>query len=114
MLEITSKNEALIGSVTNTDRIISANAAEIKSQINKLISKPNVKLILDLKNIKFIDSTGIGTLISALKTARQNDSTFQLTGVQKDVFNLLSLMKLDKVFDILPSDDSHFNTPIYY
>jgi anti-sigma B factor antagonist len=102
MLDIISKNGTLVGTVHNTDRITAANAAELKSQLNELLNKPSQKLVLDMQHIKFIDSTGIGTLISALKTARQSDGTFQLSALQKDVFNLLTLMKLDKVFDILP------------
>ncbi|MFT3739548.1 MAG: STAS domain-containing protein [Breznakibacter sp.] len=108
MLDIINKNGTIIGKVSRTDRIIAANAAEFKQQINALFDKPNVKLVLDLQNVKFIDSTGIGALISILKTARQNDGIFQLCALQKDVYNLLALMKLDKVFDLLP-DQSHIN-----
>ena len=106
MLNITSKNGTIVGTVNNTDRITAANAMDLKVQINELLNKPSVKFVLDMQSIKFIDSTGIGTLISALKAARQNESTFQLCSVQKDVYNLLTLMKLDKVFDIFP-DTSH-------
>lgn len=106
MLDITNKNGTIIGTVTSTDRIIAANASDFKQYINSMFDKPNVKLVLDLQHVKFIDSTGIGALISVLKTARQNEGSFQLCSLQKDVFNLLALMKLDKVFDLLP-DQSH-------
>lgn len=106
MLDITRKNGTIVGTVNSTDRITAANAMDLKVQINELFNQPSVKFVLDLQSIKFIDSTGIGTLISALKAARQSESTFQLCSVQKDVYNLLTLMKLDKVFDIFP-DTSH-------
>lgn len=100
-LKITTKNGVAVGVIENTDRINAANAHELKTQLNEALIAKGARLVLNMDNIKFIDSTGIGSLISALKTARQNDGTFQLSGIQKDVMGLLSLMKLDKVFDIL-------------
>ncbi|MBN2166274.1 MAG: STAS domain-containing protein [Marinilabiliaceae bacterium] len=100
MLTIKEQEGIIIGTINETDRLIAANATKLKSQLNDILIEKGIIFILDLHNIRFIDSTGIGALISALKTARQNDCTFQLNSVQQDVFNLLALMKLDKVFDI--------------
>jgi anti-sigma B factor antagonist len=100
-LNITKTNGMMVGSIENTDRLNAANAHELKSQLNDALSVKGTRFLLNLENIKFIDSTGIGALISALKTARQNDNVFQLCAIQKDVLSLLNLMKLDKVFDIL-------------
>jgi anti-sigma B factor antagonist len=78
-------------------------AQEIKISLNNALKQSEFQLILNLKNILFIDSTGIGVLISALKTSRQNNGTFILKSVNKDVMSLLILMKLDKVFDFSES-----------
>ncbi len=104
MLDLHNKSGKKVGVLNQIDRINAANAPEIKLLLNELLSEPGSQLVLNLKNIKFIDSSGIGALISALKTARQNDGSFQLCSIQKDVFSLLSLMKLDKVFDIYSSE----------
>lgn len=100
MLTIQEQNGVIIGTISETDRINAANASELKVKLNELLEGKGVKFILDLRNVKFIDSTGIGALISALKTSRQNDGNFQLCALQKEVYSLLTLMKLDKVFDI--------------
>ncbi len=92
-------DDKLVGFIENTDRINAVTASEIKDQITAALADADYNFTLDLSNIKFIDSTGIGVLISALKTSRQNDGTFILKDVQTEVMNLLSLMKLDKVFD---------------
>jgi anti-sigma B factor antagonist len=78
-------------------------AQEIKISLNNALKQSEFQLILNLKNILFIDSTGIGVLISALKTSRQNNGIFILKAVNKDVMSLLTLMKLDKVFDFSES-----------
>ena len=78
---------------------------EVKADLTKVLSVNGANMVLNLSNIKFIDSTGIGTLISALKTARQNNGTFQLCAIQDDVMGLITLMKLDKVFDIYKTEE---------
>jgi anti-sigma B factor antagonist len=98
-LRVTQQNNKLIGTLAETDRLNATIAAKVKEQLNQNLTQPNVNFILNLEHIKFIDSTGIGVLISALKTARQNNGIFMLSNVSKGVMDLLSLMKLDKVFD---------------
>ena len=98
-LKVTQKNNAQVGVLEGTDRLNASVAPEIKEQLNKNLKEPKTSFVLDLNNIKFVDSTGIGVLISALKTARQNDGNFQLANVNKEVMDLLSLMKLDQIFD---------------
>ncbi|WP_016776887.1 STAS domain-containing protein [Anaerophaga thermohalophila] len=98
-LKVTRQNNMLIGTLEDTDRLNATIAPEVKAQLNSNLNKTEVNFILNLQKIKFIDSTGIGVLISALKTARQNNGNFYLSNVNKEVMDLLSLMKLDKVFD---------------
>lgn len=88
-----------IGTLEGTDRLNAPVAPVVKDELTSVLEKNHFNLVLNLENIRFIDSTGIGVLISALKTARQNNGSFMLSNVNKEVMGLLSLMKLDKVFD---------------
>ena len=101
MLKTEIVDNKLVGVLENTDRINATIAQEIKKELTNALVEGDYNLILDLSNIRFIDSTGIGVLISALKTSRQNEGSFILKSVQKDVMSLLTLMKLDKVFDFV-------------
>lgn len=105
MLELREKNGQIIGTISETDRLNATVAQEIKTELTSILSKKGTKMVLNLSNIKFIDSTGIGTLISALKTARENNGAFQLCAIQNDVMGLITLMKLDKIFDIFKSEE---------
>ena len=100
MVETRLNDGFVIAGIKGSDRLTAAVADDVKSDLTSIVSESNGKVILDLSNIKFIDSTGIGVLISALKTARQSDTSFALCRIQKDVMGLLSLMKLDKIFEI--------------
>ncbi|MDR2927176.1 MAG: STAS domain-containing protein [Cytophagaceae bacterium] len=99
MLKITDKNSKQEGILDGIDRLNALVAPAIKDELTGALSKKNANLILNMENITFIDSTGIGVLISALKAARQNNGSFLLANVNKNIMNLLTLMKLDKVFD---------------
>jgi anti-sigma B factor antagonist len=99
MLKTETKNQIQFGKVEGTDRLNATIASAVKEEITNILEENNYKFVLDLENIRFIDSTGIGVLISALKTTRENNGFFMLQNVNKDVMGLLTLMKLDKVFD---------------
>ncbi|TRX70660.1 STAS domain-containing protein [Carboxylicivirga sp. M1479] len=101
MLQVKEHDGVMFGLLADTDRLNATVASEVKADLTDTLSSKGTKLVLDLTNINFIDSTGIGVLISALKTARQNDGAFQLSGLKAEVLSLLKLMKLDKVFDII-------------
>jgi anti-sigma B factor antagonist len=103
MLRLETKGNVTEGILEGTNRLNATIAQEIKISLNNALKQSEFQLILNLKNILFIDSTGIGVLISALKTSRQNNGTFILKSVNKDVMSLLILMKLDKVFDFSES-----------
>ena len=104
MIETRLNDGILVAVIKESDRLTAAVADEIKHALTKIISGSKSKVMLNLSNIKFIDSTGFGVLISALKTARQNDKAFALCCIHKDVMSLLSLMKLDQVFEICDSE----------
>ncbi|MBS2211025.1 STAS domain-containing protein [Carboxylicivirga mesophila] len=105
MLQVKEHDGVMFGLLADTDRLNATIAPEVKAELTAALSDNGVKMVLNLSNISFIDSTGIGTLISALKTARQNGGTFQLCCIKADVLSLLKLMKLDKVFDIFESEE---------
>ncbi len=105
MLEVRNNKEAIIVSINQADRLTAASAEGVKIELTKIVSESKESIVLDLSNIKFIDSTGIGVIISALKTARQNNVSFFLSNVQTDVMSLLKLMKLDKIFDLYTAED---------
>jgi anti-sigma B factor antagonist len=105
MLQVKEQDGVMYGTLAETNRLNATVAAEVKADLTAALSSEGTKMILNLSNISFIDSTGIGTLISALKTARQNGGSFQLCCIKAEVLSLLKLMKLDKVFDIFDSEE---------
>jgi anti-anti-sigma factor len=61
------------------------------------------KLVIDLSNTNFIDSSGLGSLVICYRTCEQHNTTLVLRGVQDQVLMVLSLTDLDKVFILEPA-----------
>ncbi len=76
-------------------------APELKQELEGLIEEGAVKLVLDLKNVEFMDSAGMAVLVSALKRTRSAAGDVVLTQPQSaDTMRILTLTKLDRVFKI--------------
>ena len=72
-------------------------AGEFRQVLIDFIQKGQVFLVLDLSDVEFIDSSGLGTLVSILKTlGGQGDLV--ICGVQKPLLVLFELTRLDRVF----------------
>jgi len=100
MIEFSEADNRTIATVVDTNRINSVNAADIKLLLSEKIGSSKSDVVLNLANIRFIDSTGINVILSALKQCREKNCNFSLQNVGKEVHNLLTLMKLDKIIDI--------------
>ncbi len=68
--------------------------------LHKLIADGKKKIILDLKNVKLMNSSGLGMLIAALTTMRNASGDLKIAAPSKKIENLLIITKLVKVFDI--------------
>jgi anti-sigma B factor antagonist len=78
-----------------------ANAGEVSACLNELI-EAGADVVIDLSDLQFIDSTGLGVLVSAGGRARQGGQRIKLRAPGKNVASTLSMTGLDRVFTIEP------------
>lgn len=76
-----------------------------KDRLKALIADGNVHVIVDLGNVGFLDSQGLGALISGLKVLRQVEGSFVLTNLSESVEAVLRITRLIRVLDIQPTVD---------
>ncbi len=72
----------------------------LRDTIRDLISHGQKKILLNLANVNYIDSSGIGELVSAYTTIRNQGGDLKLLKLTKKVHDLLQITKLYTVFDI--------------
>lgn len=77
-----------------------ANAEAFKEEMIRLIGKGIRLVIVSFENVNYIDSSFLGSLVVALKYAMPRNVDIYLVSLKPDVKNLLTLIRMDKVFRI--------------
>jgi len=72
----------------------------LRDTIRDLIGRGQKKILLNLGDVTYIDSSGIGELVSAFTTVRNQGGELKLLNLTKKVHDLLQITKLYTVFDI--------------
>jgi anti-sigma B factor antagonist len=72
----------------------------LRDTIRDLVGKGNKKILLNLGDVTYIDSSGIGELVSAFTTVRNQGGELKLLNLTKKVHDLLQITKLYTVFDV--------------
>ena len=73
---------------------------EIRDGINKVFENSNSKVIIDLKGVEYIDSSGFGCFLSNLKAARSNYGVLKFANPESGVMELFRILHLHTVFQI--------------
>jgi anti-sigma B factor antagonist len=75
-------------------------SSQLRSAIKELLKQGKKRLVLDLANVTYIDSAGLGTLVAAYTSARNEGGEIRLAGVTKNFGQLLNITKLVTVFNV--------------
>jgi anti-sigma B factor antagonist len=78
----------------------------LRDAVHDVIAKGPKHILLNLENINYIDSSGIGELVSAFTSVRNAGGELKLLNLTKKVHDLLQITKLYTVFDIWDSEAS--------
>lgn len=98
---ITSEKRGNIEIVSFTlNKLDALVADEVREEVSRLFSEPNSRVIINLKGIQYIDSTGFGSLLSILRSARNNYGTLKICSIEPGVNNLFQNLRLNTIFDI--------------
>jgi anti-sigma B factor antagonist len=71
----------------------------MRDRIKELLGQGHKKIIIDLGEVSFMDSTGLGELVAAYTTARHQQATLKLAQLTKKIKDLLSITQLAAVFE---------------
>jgi anti-sigma B factor antagonist len=75
-------------------------SVQLREAIRGLIAKGDKNILLNLGDVNYIDSSGLGELVSAFATAKNQQAEVKLLNLTRKVHDLLQLTKLYTVFDI--------------
>jgi anti-sigma B factor antagonist len=81
-------------------------ADDIRVQIIKVFENANAKLVIDLRGVEYIDSSGFGCFLSSFKAARNNYGTLKFANAEPSVKALFEILKLDTIFELYSDTDT--------
>lgn len=76
---------------------VGSESQELQTKVEALIAHGRKKIILDLTDLKYMDSTGLGTVVSCFTKTRQAGGQLRVAGANKTILNLFKITRLDKV-----------------
>lgn len=89
--------------VAPTGRLDVAGAPILKEAISEAARSQSPRIVIDLEGVSFVDSTGLGSVISALKQIRSKEGELRLAAPNQQVRVVLELTTLDRVFPYYPT-----------
>jgi anti-sigma B factor antagonist len=81
-------------------------SVQVRDAIRGLIAKGSKCVLLNMGDVSYVDSSGLGELVSAYTTAKNQQAEVKLLSLTKKVHDLLQLTKLYTVFDIWDNEAS--------
>lgn len=89
----------LSGSIT-----IAGGTGLLRNKINELVTAGHKNILLNLRDIKYLDSAGMGELVGVCTTLRNLGGDLKLVSPQQRIRNLLEVTKLATIFSIYPDE----------
>jgi anti-sigma B factor antagonist len=107
-LELKKINDFSVLSILE-DRVDAHNSGDLKAYLMQLIESGEHRIIIQLGSVRFIDSSGLGALLSGNKNIALKDGRLILVNIQKQVLSMFELTRLNRVFEIVADIDAVFN-----
>jgi anti-sigma B factor antagonist len=78
--------------------------AALKDKMRSLVQQGQKKLLLNLGDVSYVDSAGLGEIVQSYATVNKNGGTLKLLNITKRIKDLLSITKLLTVFETFDSE----------
>jgi anti-sigma B factor antagonist len=93
------KIETVAVATVPVDELDASNAGEFKRDMAPVL-QANTRLVLDLSRLRFVDSSGLGAMLSCLRQLSAKSGDLKLCGMSKQVRALFELVRMHRIFDI--------------
>ena len=87
------------------DRLEADTVEEFRSTMHELAEQGQLKVVINFSDISFVDSSGLGGLVSAVRKFRQHDGDIKLACINDNIRPLVEIVRLHRIFDIFDAED---------
>jgi anti-sigma B factor antagonist len=103
-LEMTEKESNGVTVLVLSGRVVLGDESnQLRSKLKELLGSGKTRLVLDLADVKYIDSAGLGALVAAFTSAQNQGASMKLANLTKKFDEQLHITKLVTVFDVYDS-----------
>ena len=95
-----TKDDSGVAVVQVEGQLIVGNRQELKELVQAALERGDRRLLIDFSRTGYIDSSGLGALVSISKKIREAGGELRLSGLNEDLRSLFELTKLDTLFAI--------------
>ena len=85
-----------------SDALDAGNVMEFKNNIAPILESAD-KVVLNMGRVKFMDSSGVGAMLSCLRTMHAKNGELKLFGVRHQLVQLFKLVRLDRIIEVYDS-----------
>ncbi len=96
--------------IESPERLDAVVASDFKAKISELVDQEKYRLVIDLSRTKFMDSSGLGALVSRIAITKLNNGDIRVAAPQKYVLELLEITHLNKVLMVFDDVSSAVNS----
>lgn len=82
------------------DRLDATSGQGLKDMVKSIADQPEIKLVIDMSQTKFVDSSGCGALVASLKAVLKNEGDMKIACPSAQAKSLFQITRLDKVFEM--------------
>lgn len=102
-LDISTENSGASCTIALDGEVDVYTSPRLRQQLTDVIDGGCVNVVVDLQNLGFIDSSGLGVLVSALRKVKEGGGTLRLVCTKESILKIFRITGLDKVFPLFPS-----------
>jgi anti-sigma B factor antagonist len=99
-MEIQIREEGKVQVLACLGRMDAQVSGLLKERIQELLDKGSAKLVLDLEGLEFLDSSGLGALVSCLRRVREKKGEIKLAGLRPEVRSIFDITRVSRLFHI--------------
>jgi anti-sigma B factor antagonist len=103
-MEVTRSANRGIKILQLTGRFDAHEVEPVNAWFQEQLTLGNTNLVINLEEVNFVDSTALATMVRGLKHCRERNGDLHLCSLQQPVRVIFELTRLDKAFDIYPSE----------
>ncbi len=83
---------------------------DVKAEFKKLTDARNYKLVLNLQNVDYINSTGIGAIVAVAQQVRRRKGDLKIYGMKPDIRKVFDLVGASKILEIFETEQEALNS----